>query len=57
MVFSLNAFQEYSVRVVAHNQIGPGMSTAEVVARTFSTTPTATPENFTLEVTSATVSL
>ncbi|PVD36565.1 hypothetical protein C0Q70_03550 [Pomacea canaliculata] len=51
---NLNAFQEYSVRVVAHNQIGPGMSTAEVVARTFSTTPTATPENFTLEVTSAT---
>ncbi|KAL8622320.1 hypothetical protein ACOMHN_043324 [Nucella lapillus] len=51
---NLNVFREYSVRVVAHNQNGPGMSTAEVVARTYSDTPSATPQNFTLEVSSAT---
>lgn len=50
----LNVFREYSVRVVAHNHNGPGMSTAEVVARTFSSTPSAMPQNFTLEVSSAT---
>lgn len=50
-------FREYSVRVVAHNHNGPGMSTAEVVARTYSDTPSATPQNFTLEVSSATVSV
>lgn len=50
----LNVFREYSVRVMAYNHNGRGMSTAEVVARTYSDTPNATPQNFTLEVSSAT---
>ncbi|XP_041356167.1 neogenin-like isoform X3 [Gigantopelta aegis] len=51
---NLKIFREYSFRVVAHNQNGPGMSTEEFVAQTFSSTPSATPQNFTLEVSSAT---
>ncbi|XP_070178153.1 neogenin-like isoform X2 [Littorina saxatilis] len=50
----LEVFREFSFRVVAHNHNGPGMSTAEVVGRTYSDTPSATPQNFTLEVSSAT---
>ncbi|XP_046562844.1 LOW QUALITY PROTEIN: neogenin-like [Haliotis rubra] len=50
----LKKFREYSLRVVAHNQNGPGMSTEEFVSKTFSDEPSAAPQNFTLEVSSAT---
>lgn len=52
----LKAFTEYSFRVVAHNQNGPGRSTEEFVARTYSDRPSAEPQNVTLEVSSTTVS-
>ncbi|XP_063737566.1 neogenin 1a [Eleginops maclovinus] len=41
---------EYSFRVVANNQHGPGVSTDDVVVRTLSDVPSAPPQNLTLEV-------
>ena len=53
---SLQTFTEYSSRVVAYNNNGPGMSTEEVVARTYSDVPDEAPQNVTLETASSTVS-
>ncbi|KAL5020555.1 hypothetical protein ScPMuIL_003447 [Solemya velum] len=50
----LQKFREYSFRVVAYNDNGPGMSTEEFVAKTFSDMPTEPPQNFTLETASST---
>ncbi|KAM8894421.1 LOW QUALITY PROTEIN: neogenin 1a [Spinachia spinachia] len=41
---------EYSFRVVANNQHGPGVSTDDIVVRTLSDVPSAPPQNLTVEV-------
>ena len=48
----LKKFAEYSFRVVAYNSIGAGVSTDEVVARTYSDVPSEPPQNVTLETVS-----
>ncbi|XP_053387197.1 neogenin-like [Mercenaria mercenaria] len=50
----LEEYQEYSFRIVANNANGAGVSTEEVVARTFSDAPSDVPQNFTLETASST---
>ena len=49
----LSPYQEYSFRLVAHNEKGAGMSTEEVVMRTLSDIPSDTVQNFTLEAASS----
>ena len=51
----LEEYQEYSFRIVANNANGAGVSTEEIVARTFSDAPSDVPQNFTLETASSTV--
>ncbi|KAG1673521.1 Neogenin [Nymphon striatum] len=51
---NLRKYTEYSIWVVAINRNGPGSSTEEVFARTFSDTPAATPQNFSVEASSST---
>ncbi|CAM9496561.1 unnamed protein product [Lampetra planeri] len=46
----LKKHTEYGFRVVAVNRHGPGASTEDVVARTYSDAPSAPPSNVTLEV-------
>ncbi|KAK3580125.1 hypothetical protein CHS0354_034065 [Potamilus streckersoni] len=53
ILMGLKKYREYSFRVVAHNINGPGMSTEEIVARTYSDRPSAAPQNFTLETSSS----
>ena len=50
----LDKFMEYTFRVVAYNNIGPGTSTEEVAARTFSDVPDDPPQNVTVETGSST---
>ncbi|KAH9523490.1 putative aminophospholipid-translocase [Bulinus truncatus] len=50
---NLQTFREYSFRVVAINENGQGTSTTEVLARTYSGTPSEAPRNFTVESTSS----
>uniref|UniRef100_A0A3B3SLI3 Neogenin 1 n=1 Tax=Paramormyrops kingsleyae TaxID=1676925 RepID=A0A3B3SLI3_9TELE len=49
-VTGLKKFTEYSIRVVAYNRHGPGVSTEDVVVQTPSDVPSAPPQNLTLEV-------
>ncbi|XP_064421842.1 neogenin 1a isoform X3 [Latimeria chalumnae] len=46
----LKKYTEYSFRVVALNKHGPGVSTQDVTAQTFSDVPSAAPQNLTVEV-------
>ncbi|OQV24966.1 Neogenin [Hypsibius exemplaris] len=50
---SLRPFVEYIVTVVAFNENGPGIGTAEVSVKTYSDVPTGAPENVLIEPTSA----
>ncbi|KAK3558804.1 hypothetical protein QTP86_028759, partial [Hemibagrus guttatus] len=46
----LKKFTEYSVRVVAYNKHGPGVSTDDLTVHTLSDVPGAAPQNISLEV-------
>ncbi|KAJ8417946.1 hypothetical protein AAFF_G00227890 [Aldrovandia affinis] len=46
---SLKKFTDYSLRVVAYNKNGPGVSTEGVSVRTLSDVPSTPPQNLTLE--------
>ncbi|XP_022254822.1 neogenin-like, partial [Limulus polyphemus] len=50
----LKKFTKYSVWVVAVNKNGPGISTREVSAQTYSDTPSEPPQNVTVEASSST---
>ncbi|NP_001164709.1 neogenin [Saccoglossus kowalevskii] len=47
-VTRLNKFTDYSFRVVAYNENGPGVSSEEVVTRTYSDQPSSPPVNITM---------
>ncbi|KAM4747055.1 neogenin isoform 1-T1 [Rhinophrynus dorsalis] len=53
MVNGLKKYTEYTFRVVAFNKHGPGVSTQDVIVRTLSDVPSASPQNLTLEVRSS----
>ncbi|NXE50031.1 DCC protein, partial [Casuarius casuarius] len=46
----LKKFTEYSVRFLAYNRYGPGVSTEEIAVTTLSDVPSAMPQNVSLEV-------
>lgn len=48
-------YTEYSIRVQAVNENGPGAFSKDIVIRTHSTQPTQPPHNVTLEAASSTV--
>uniref|UniRef100_A0A8C5QIN0 Neogenin 1 n=1 Tax=Leptobrachium leishanense TaxID=445787 RepID=A0A8C5QIN0_9ANUR len=52
-VTGLKKYTEYTFRVVAFNKHGPGVSTQDIIVRTFSDVPSAPPQNVTLEVRSS----
>ncbi|XP_041715583.2 neogenin 1a isoform X3 [Coregonus clupeaformis] len=49
-MMGLKKFTEYSIRVVAFNKHGPGVSTGDVTVTTLSDVPSAPPQNLTVEV-------
>lgn len=51
----LMAFRTYTIRVVAVNENGEGMSTREMTTKTYSDKPSEAPQNATLETASSTV--
>lgn len=57
MIDGLEEFVEYGFRIIAVNANGPGTSTTETTARTFSDKPSDVPQNFTLVTSSSTVSV
>lgn len=52
---NLVPYTEYSIRVQAVNENGPGAFSKDVVIRTYSAQPTQSPHNVTLEAASSTV--
>lgn len=52
----LHPYSEYSIYVVAFNENGMGDSSSEITVKTFSSIPSESPVNVTLEATSSTVS-
>lgn len=52
----LRPYTEYAISVVPWNQNGMGDSSPELLVRTFSSTPTESPQNVSLETTGSTVS-
>ncbi|NXO03178.1 DCC protein, partial [Rhinopomastus cyanomelas] len=46
----LKKFTEYTLRFLAYNRYGPGVSTEDVTVTTLSDVPSATPQNVSLEV-------
>ncbi|NWS72979.1 DCC protein, partial [Crotophaga sulcirostris] len=46
----LKKFTEYTLRFLAYNRYGPGVSTEDVTVTTLSDVPSATPQNISLEV-------
>ncbi|XP_062455460.1 netrin receptor DCC [Rhea pennata] len=46
----LKKFTEYTLRFLAYNRYGPGVSTEEIVVTTLSDVPSAMPQNVSLEV-------
>ncbi|XP_018408292.1 PREDICTED: neogenin isoform X9 [Nanorana parkeri] len=52
-VTGLKKYTDYTFRVVAINKHGPGVSTQDVIVRTLSDVPSASPQNLTLEVRSS----
>lgn len=56
LIHGLKPYTEYSVWVVAFNDNGPGTSTEEVLARTWSDVPSDTPQNVVAEPASSAVS-
>lgn len=53
----LRPYIEYAISVVPWNQNGMGDSSTEIIVRTFSSTPSESPQNVSLETTGSTVSL
>uniref|UniRef100_A0A674C148 Neogenin 1 n=1 Tax=Salmo trutta TaxID=8032 RepID=A0A674C148_SALTR len=49
-LMGLKKFTEYSIRVVAFNKHGPGVSTGDIPVTTLSDVPSAPPQNLTVEV-------
>ncbi|KAM9422677.1 neogenin 1a isoform 32-T32 [Salvelinus alpinus] len=49
-LMGLKKFTEYSIRVVAFNKHGPGVSTGDITVTTLSDVPSAPPQNLTVEV-------
>ncbi|KAL1007687.1 hypothetical protein UPYG_G00090230 [Umbra pygmaea] len=49
-MMGLKKFTDYSIRLVAFNKHGPGVSTADVFVSTLGDVPSAPPQNVTLEV-------
>ncbi|XP_063305438.1 neogenin isoform X9 [Pelobates fuscus] len=52
-VTGLKKYTEYTLRIVAFNKHGPGVSTQDIIVRTLSDVPSASPQNMTLEVRSS----
>jgi neogenin len=55
LIHGLKPYTEYSVWVVAFNDNGPGTSTEETTARTWSDLPSDTPQNVVVEPASSSV--
>jgi len=55
LIHGLKPYTEYSVWIVAFNDNGPGTSTEEVTARTWSDVPSDTPQNVVAEPASSSV--
>lgn len=56
MLTQLRAYCEYTISVVAFNENGLGNPSQEILVKTFTTTPSESPSNITLEPSSSTVS-
>ncbi|KAF7243984.1 Netrin receptor DCC [Varanus komodoensis] len=52
----LKKFTEYTLRFLAYNRYGPGVSTDDLTVRTLSDVPSAMPQNVSLEVVNSKVS-
>ncbi|KAG7481528.1 hypothetical protein MATL_G00067910 [Megalops atlanticus] len=46
----LKKFTEYSIRILAYNRYGPGVTTEDLIVTTLSDVPSSSPQNISLEV-------